>query len=134
MQFILTEVVRPFLLWLWNEAISCQVSGLCLGVCDQWSTGVSSSCSLSCRVAKWLKAEPERRKKLEEEKRKRLAMKKGESSKHYLEDHKYMEQIKSTEENMGDALKQGLEAASSSKGVKRKQPASNGTSKKAKLW
>ena len=83
------------------------MSGLCLGVCDQWSTGLSLSWSLSCRVAKWLKAEPERRKKLEEEKRKRLAMKKGESSKHYLEDHKYMEQIKSTEENMGDALKQG---------------------------
>lgn len=61
---------------------------------------------LPFRIAKWLKAEPERRKKLAEEKRKRLAERRGQP-KHYFEDHKYMEQIKNSEESMGDALKQG---------------------------
>ena len=61
---------------------------------------------LPFRIAKWLKAEPERRKKLAEEKRKRLAERRGQP-KHYFEDHEYMEQIKNSEESMGDALKQG---------------------------
>lgn len=61
---------------------------------------------LPFRIAKWLKAEPERQKKLAEEKRKRLAERRGQP-KHYFEDHKYMEQIKNSEESMGDALKQG---------------------------
>ena len=53
-----------------------------------------------------MKTEPERQKKLAEEKRKRLAGKRAQP-KHYFEDHKYMEQIKNSEESMGDALKQG---------------------------
>jgi len=61
---------------------------------------------LPFRIAKWLKAEPERRKKLAEEKRKRLTERRAQP-KHYFEDHKYMEQIKNSEESMGDALKQG---------------------------
>ncbi len=58
------------------------------------------------RIAEWLKEEPGRKKKLAEEKRKRLAKRRAEP-KHYFDDPSYMEQIKSTEESMDDALKQG---------------------------
>lgn len=58
------------------------------------------------RITKWLKEEPERQRKLVEEKRKRLEKRRAEP-KHYFDDPSYMEQIKSTEESMDDALKQG---------------------------
>ena len=65
--------------------------------------------SLACctpRLAEWIKAEPERRRKLVEERRKRLEKRRAEP-KHYFDDPAYMQQIKATEEGMDDALRQG---------------------------
>ena len=58
------------------------------------------------RVTKWLEDEPERkRRKLEEKKKRRVAKKVP--PKHFFDDHAYMEQLRSNEEGMDDALKQG---------------------------
>ena len=58
------------------------------------------------RMAQWLKEEPERRRELSEEKRKRLERKRA-GPRHNYNDPTYMEQIRNTEETMDDALKQG---------------------------
>jgi hypothetical protein len=85
-------------------------------------------------VTKWLEDEPERKRRKQEEKRKRRLTKKV-PPKHFFDDRDYMEQLRSTEEGMDDALKQGLEAS----GQKGKLPASNDTAgpssaKKSKFW
>ena len=59
------------------------------------------------RLAKWAADEPERKRKEAEEKRERLERKRA-GPKHTFDDSHYMEQIKSTEEGMGWALKQGV--------------------------
>ena len=59
------------------------------------------------RLAKWAADEPERKRKEAEEKRRRLERKRA-GPKHTFDDTCYMEQIKSTEEEMGGALKQGV--------------------------
>ena len=118
-------------------------------------------------MTKWLENEPERKKKRREEKRKRLLQKKV-PPKHFFDDQAYMQQMRANEEDMDSALKQGTctlyhiqctcacihvpqsvfediiysivgLVASSSKGLKRKQPVPDGAtassgSKKAKLW
>lgn len=58
------------------------------------------------RLAKWAADEPERKRKEAEEKRQRLERKRA-GPKHTFDDTDYMEQIKSTEEEMDGALKQG---------------------------
>ena len=58
------------------------------------------------RLAKWAADEPERKKREAEEKRQRLERKRA-GPKHTFDDTNYMEQIKSTEEEMDGALKQG---------------------------
>ena len=57
-------------------------------------------------VTKWLEDEPERKRRKQEEKRKRRLTKKV-PPKHFFDDRDYMEQLRSTEEGMDDALKQG---------------------------
>eukprot|EP00731_Ephydatia_muelleri_P027790 Em0019g663a len=86
-------------------------------------------------IAEWIKKEPERQKQKRDEKRKRRE-KRMEEPKHYFSDPKYMQQMQSTSEEIQDALKQGMEAATSSKAGKRKNPEiePDGSSKKAKLW
>lgn len=57
--------------------------------------------------------------------------------KHYFSDPKYMQQMQSTSEEIQDALKQGMEAATSSKAGKRKNVEESEpevSSKKTKLW
>lgn len=61
---------------------------------------------LTNRVSKWLEDEPERKKRRREEKRKRLLQKKV-PPKHFFDDQAYMEQLRSNEEGMDSALKQG---------------------------
>ena len=58
------------------------------------------------RLAKWAADEPERKRREAEEKRQRLERKRA-GPKHTFDDTDYMEQIKSTEEEMDGALKQG---------------------------
>jgi hypothetical protein len=58
------------------------------------------------RLAKWAADEPERKRKEAEERRQRLERKRA-GPKHTFDDTDYMEQIKSTEEEMDGALKQG---------------------------
>ena len=66
------------------------------------------SCVCVCiRIAKWASGEAERKKKEAEEKRQRLERKRA-GPRHDFDDAGYMEQIKSTEEEMGGALKQGM--------------------------
>ena len=60
-----------------------------------------------CRVTKWLEEEPERRKRLQEEKKKRLQQRRAQP-KHYFDDQAYMKQLRANEEEMDDALKQGV--------------------------
>ena len=89
-------------------------------------------------MAKWMAEEPERKRKKIEEKRKRLEQRRSEP-KHHFNDSSYLNQIRSTEENMNVALQQGMQAAATatdSKGVKRKLPelSLGGTRKKQKMW
>lgn len=58
------------------------------------------------RLAKWASGEAERKRKEAEEKQQRLERKRA-GPKHNFDDTSYMEQIKSSEEEMGGALKQG---------------------------
>ena len=58
-------------------------------------------------MAEWAAGEPERKRREAEERRQRLERKRA-GPKHTFDDTGYMEQIKSTEEGMGGALKQGL--------------------------
>jgi hypothetical protein len=57
------------------------------------------------RVTKWLEDEPERKRRQEEKRKRRLAKKVP--PKHFFDDRDYMEQLRSTEEGMDGALKQG---------------------------
>ena len=66
---------------------------------------------LLVRLAKWAADEPERKRKEAEEKRERLERKRA-GPKHTFDDRDYMEQIKTTEEGMGGALKQGVSSIS----------------------
>ena len=59
------------------------------------------------RLAKWAAEEPERKRKEAEEKRQRLERKRA-GPKHTFDDRDYMDQLKSTEEGMDGALKQGV--------------------------
>ena len=59
------------------------------------------------RVSKWLEEEPERKKRLREEKRKRLQQRRVQP-KHFFDDQAYMQQLRANEEDMDDALKQGV--------------------------
>ena len=59
------------------------------------------------RVSKWLEEEPQRKKKLREEKRKRV-MHRRTQPKHFFDDQGYMKQLRANEEEMDDALKQGV--------------------------
>ena len=59
------------------------------------------------RLAKWAAEEPDRKRKEAEEKRQRLERKRT-GPKHTFDDRDYMEQIKSMEEGMDGALKQGV--------------------------
>lgn len=82
--------------------------------------------------------EPERKKKVMEEKRKKLEKRRSEP-KHYYNDSSYMDQIRSTQDNIDTALQQGMQAAASvsdSKGKKRKLSESSfdATVKKQKIW
>ena len=63
-------------------------------------------CIICGRLAKWAADEPERKRKEAEEKRQRLERKRA-GPKHTFNDTDYMEQIKSTEEEVDGALKQG---------------------------
>lgn len=91
------------------------------------------------KITKWVKDEPERKRMKEEAKRKKR-QKILSRPKYFFNDPEYMEQKRSTEDNMHDALKQGMEAAagpsSSGQGVKRKAAGATepGPSKKRKLW
>ena len=131
---------------------------LCIIVCYN----IPSVVILMFRVNQWLEEEPERRRKLREEKRKRLQQRRNQP-KHFFEDQAYMDQLRANEEEMDDALKQGQLprhadqkydyclscmtgcvnsqssglVATSSKGLKRKQPesgAGQSSLKKAKYW
>lgn len=57
-------------------------------------------------MTEWLENEPERKRQKQEEKRKRL-LKKKVPPKHFFDDQAYMEQLRSNEEDMDSALKQG---------------------------
>ena len=57
------------------------------------------------RVTKWLEDEPERKKKRQEEKKRRLVKKAP--PKHFFDDQAYMDQLRSNDEDMDGALKQG---------------------------
>ena len=59
-------------------------------------------------MSKWLEEEPERKKRLREEKRKRLQQKRRVQPKHFFDDQAYMQQLRANEEDMDDALKQGM--------------------------
>lgn len=89
------------------------------------------------RMAKWMAQEPERKKKLIEEKKKRLEKHRNEP-KHHFNDSSYMDQIHSTEENIDNALQQGMQAASSAivTGTKRSLPEQSysTTTKKQRFW
>ena len=76
--------------------------------------------------------EPERRKKSAEEKRKKLEKRRSEP-KHHFNDTSYMDQIRSTEENIDTALQQGLQAAASSTSTKKIIPESSGN-RVTKIW
>lgn len=76
--------------------------------------------------------EPERRKKSAEEKRKKLEKRRSEP-RHNFNDPSYMDQIRSTEENIGTALQQGLQAAASSTSTKKKIPESS-ASRVTNIW
>lgn len=75
----------------------------------------------------------------ESEKKARKRRQLLEGPRHFFNDQKYMQQLEATEDNMEDALKQGLQAAGSSNGgtngMKRKLvEKEEGSSKKTKLW
>ena len=65
-----------------------------------------ATCTMYTRLAKWASGEAERKRKEAEEKLQRLERKRA-GPKHNFDDTSYMEQIKSSEEEMGGALKQG---------------------------
>ena len=93
--------------------------------------------AMLCRIAEWMKQEPERkRKRAEEKERKRRQL--LDEPRHFFNDPQYMQQLETAEEGMSDALKQGLQAASGSKSgssVKRRADGDDaGPSKKTKLW
>ena len=75
----------------------------------------------------------------ESEKKARKRRQLLEGPRHFFNDQKYMQQLEATEDNMENALKQGLQAAGSSNGgtngMKRKLvEKEEGSSKKTKLW
>lgn len=78
--------------------------------------------------------EPERKKKCLE-RRKEKREKQRRQPKHQFNDPSYMDQIRSTEENIDSALQQGL-AASTETRSKRKLPeaSTRGAVKKQKIW
>lgn len=102
-------------------------SGVLATVCNQ---------SLVTRLAEWVAKEPERRKRSAEEKKKKLEKRRSEP-KHHFNDTSYMDQIRSTEENIDNALQQGLQAAASSTSTKTKIPESvsaSGVTKMQNIW
>lgn len=79
--------------------------------------------------------EPERKKKCREERKKKLEQRRN-KPKHNFNDSSYMDQIRSTEESMDSALQRGMQAATSTKGTKRKlhEGPSNSVAKKPRIW
>lgn len=88
------------------------------------------------RLAEWAAQEPERKKKAVEERKKKHDQRRNEP-KHQFNDSSYMDQIRSTEENINTALQQGFQAATTSAttGQKRRLPGpSERPTKKQKIW
>lgn len=94
-----------------------------------WSIFLSP---FSCRISEWMKKEPERKRQREEE-RKQRRRHLLEEPRHFFNDPKYMQQIESAREGVEDALKQGLQAGSSS-AAKHTSQGEARPSKRPKLW
>ena len=96
----------------------------------------SDPVSTCLRLAEWAKAQPEKERKKEMEKARKRDMLLSGGPKHFFDDSEYMQQLEATEDNMDDALRQGLRVASSSGKGKRKAEGvvDPVPSKKSKAW
>lgn len=116
------------------RAMGTQISkGSRKGACRDLSGRRMRDVEAEKKLAEWAAQEPERKKKSVEERKKRQRK----EPKHQFNDSSYMDQIRSTEENINTALQQGFQAATTSAttGQKRRLPGpTERPTKKQKIW
>lgn len=85
------------------------------------------------RLKNWIEAQAEREKEAAERKQKKLE-RLCQLPKHEFKDEQYDKERSELPEKVIDAVEQGLKAAGSSAGLKRKKETTSVKKKRAKLW